>query len=46
VKKESHFDANHVLIAENAYSYDADGNRTSKTTLTGSETYSYAAGFS
>jgi len=45
VKKESHFDANHVLVAENAYGYDADGNRTSKTTLTGSETYSYAAGF-
>ncbi len=45
VKKESHFDANDVLVEEIQYGYDADGNRTSKTTLTGQETYSYAAGF-
>jgi RHS repeat-associated protein len=45
VQKESSFDANDVLVAETQYGYDLDGNRTSKTTLTGSETYSYAAGF-
>jgi RHS repeat-associated protein len=45
VKKESEHDANDVLVAETTYGYDNDGNRTSKTTLTGSETYSYAAGF-
>jgi RHS repeat-associated protein len=45
IKKESEFDANDVLVAETSYGYDLDGNRTSKTTLMGSETYSYAAGF-
>jgi RHS repeat-associated protein len=45
VKKEQQFDANNVLLSETSYGYDLDGNRTSKTTLTGSETYSYAAGF-
>jgi RHS repeat-associated protein len=45
VSKESSFDANGVLVAETQYGYDLDGNRTSKTTLTESESYSYAAGF-
>jgi RHS repeat-associated protein len=45
VSKESECDANGTLIAETTYGYDSDGNRTSKTTLTGSDTYSYAAGF-
>ena len=31
-EKESHFDANDMLVAETAYAYDADGNRTSRTT--------------
>ena len=34
-----------AAVAETSYGYDLDGNRTSKTTLTGNETYSYAAGF-
>jgi RHS repeat-associated protein len=45
VKKESEHDANGVLISETQYGYDNDGNRTSKTTLTGNDTYSYSAGF-
>ena len=45
VSKEQHLDANNVLLSETSYGYDLDGNRTSKTTLTGNETYSYAAGF-
>jgi RHS repeat-associated protein len=45
VHKESSFDANDVLLAETQYWYDLDGNRTSKTMLTGSESYSYASGF-
>jgi RHS repeat-associated protein len=45
VSKESEHDHNGVLISETSYGYDLDGNRSSKTTLTGSETYSYAAGF-
>jgi hypothetical protein len=36
---------NGTLIAETSYGYDADGNRTSRTTLTGAETYSYQPGF-
>ena len=45
VKMEHEFDANDVLVAQTAYEHDADGNRIAKATLTGTQTYSYAAGF-
>ena len=44
VERERYFDASDALVEEIAYTYDADGNRSSRTTSSGTETYVYASG--
>ncbi len=44
IESERYFDASSTLEEEITYAYDADGNRTSKTTSAGTETYEYTVG--
>ena len=41
---ERYFDATHTQVDAITYTYDDDGNRTTRTTSAGTETYHYAAG--
>ena len=44
VERESYHDASDVLVEEITYTYDADGNRTSRTTAGATDTYVYGSG--
>ena len=45
IAAERRFNSSGALMDETAYTYDLDGNRTSKTTATNAESYNYAPGF-
>ncbi|MGF1469189.1 MAG: hypothetical protein ACFCGT_23945 [Sandaracinaceae bacterium] len=44
MERESYYDLAGTLVEQIAYTYDRDGNRTSRTTSAGTETYVYASG--